>query len=52
MRTCRSHRHQLNGPADFRRDGRCIHCSRATQQRYRARCRDALRTIKAGRDVI
>ncbi|WP_305093692.1 hypothetical protein [Prescottella sp. R16] len=50
MRTCRSGQHHIHGPADLRTDGRCIRCSRQTQQRYRARCRSALRTLKAQAD--
>lgn len=48
MPTRRCTRHVHRGPEDYRPDGRtCIHCSREAQRRYRARCRNALRTLKA-----
>lgn len=47
MRFCRSGRHAIRSSADLRPDGRCIRCSRATQNAYRVRCREALRTLKA-----
>lgn len=36
-RTCRTGRHTINGPADLRPSGACIHCNREGQKRYRQR---------------
>lgn len=40
-------RHVHRGPLDRRPDGRCIHCQREAQKRYRVSCRDARRQLKA-----
>lgn len=40
---CTEHPH--DGP--HRRNGRCQFCQKAARKRYAARCRDALRALKA-----
>ncbi|AEK09362.1 hypothetical protein PBI_LESEDI_66 [Mycobacterium phage Lesedi] len=45
-RKCRTGRHSINGPADLRPSGACIHCNREGQKRYRQRLQDARRIVK------
>jgi hypothetical protein len=47
LNTCQSGRHSINGPADLRPNGRCIHCSREAQKKYRQSCRDARKRLQA-----
>ena len=47
MTVCRNNLHEIRGPADVRPGGRCLLCSRATQRRYRHRCRHALALVRA-----
>lgn len=45
-------RHARRGPQDRRPDGRCIHCQREAQKRYRDACRDARRRLAAIQELI
>jgi hypothetical protein len=45
-------RHVHRGPQDRRPDGRCIHCQREAQKRYRDACRDARRRLAAIQELI
>lgn len=44
---CRNGRHLIRSPRDRRANGGCAHCARLNERAYRARCRGALRTLKA-----
>lgn len=44
---CRSGRHLIRSARDRRANGGCAQCARLNERAYRARCRGALRTLKA-----
>lgn len=45
-------RHVHRGPQDYRPNGRCAHCQREAQKRYRTTCRDALRLLRGNNDLL
>jgi hypothetical protein len=46
MSMCRNGLHQIRGPQDRRPGSKtCIRCSRASQVKYQARCRDARKRL-------
>jgi hypothetical protein len=40
-------RHVHRGPQDFRPSGRCVHCAREAQKRYRRSCQEARHKLRA-----